>query len=181
MRNQIGFPVCCAIFATCSVAQAADRPREQGELSTVAQSAVVTALTVVEGYGSSEQHVLVQCQEGPADTYRVSISVRTGTFAQGDAATKQATLLAVVETSSRGGATVKYRSKRNPASGNEAACRAAVAYRAQQGSLPSGFWMTCNVEKDVRRIFFWTEPNRWPGDHWHVSVSDSSLRFFGGM
>ena len=170
------------LIATTACASVVVGAGERGKLSAPAQTAVATALTLVEGYAFSNQYVLVQCQERTADTYRVSISVKTGrSLPEIDPTNAPPTLIAVVETTRRDGATVSYHSKKSAPSGNETACRAAVAYRAQQGWLPSGFWMTCDVDKDGRSIFFSTEPNRWPGDHCTVVVSDSGIRFIGGL
>jgi len=153
----------------------------QGDLTASEQSAVVTALMLVNGYALPNQYVLVKHENVAKDTHRITIWVKSAKkLPEAGATDVPPTLLAVVETSRRKGAQVKYQGKRLPPSGNEAACRAAVAYRAQQGWLPSGFWMTCNADGDKRRVFFHTEPNRWPGDHCTVYVSDSGIRYIGG-
>jgi hypothetical protein len=149
-------------------------------LSAAAQSAVVTALTLVEGYALSNQYVLVQCETGAPDTYRISISVKRGSSLPELSGNDPAIPFAVVETTRREGAKVKYQSQPTSPSGNEGACRAAVAYRAQQGWLPSGFWMSCDMDKNARFVFFSTQPNRWPGDHCTIYISTSGIRFIGG-
>ncbi len=170
------------LLATIACAGLTAGAGDRGQLSVAAQSAVVTAVALVEGYAFSNQYVLVQCQEGTADTYRVSISVKTGNnLPEIHTTNSPAMLLAVVESTRREGTKVFYQNKRLPPSGNEPACRAAVAYRAQQGWLPAGFWMTCDLYKDARSIFFWTKPNRWPGDHCTVVISDSGIRVIGGL
>jgi hypothetical protein len=67
-------------------------------------------------------------------------------------------------------------------SGNEAACSSAITCLALKGSLPAGFWMDCHIKsKTSRDILFTTQPNRWPGDHCVVTISDSGIVFHGGL
>ena len=175
----LGITVLLAVAWTRGDSRAGAERR--GELAASEQAAVVTALTLVNGYALPNQYVLVKHESVAKDTHRITIWVKSAkNLPEAHATDVPPTLLAVVETSRRKGAQVKYEGERLPASGNEAACRAAVAYRAQQGWLPSGFWMTCSARADERRVFFWTEPNRWPGDHCTVYVSDSGIRYMGG-
>jgi hypothetical protein len=134
---------------------------------------------LVDGYALPNQYVLVRHEGASNDTHRITIRVKSAkNLPEAHATDVPPTLLAVVETSRRKGAQVTYPDKRLPPSGNEAACRSAVAYRAQQGWLPSWFWMTCGVDGDRRRVFFSTD--RYPGDHCTIVVSDSGIRFIGG-
>lgn len=178
MRIRRDVFVLSGIIACCPLCFGLER---QGQLAPSEQSAVVTALTLTQGYALSNQCVLVKHESAAEDTHRITVWVKSAqNLAEARAADVRPTLLAVVETSRRKGAQVKYQGERISPSGNEAACRSAVAYRAQQGWLPSGFWMTCRADGDGRRVFFSTEPNRWPGDHCTVVVSDSGIRFIGG-
>lgn len=155
--------------------------RSAAETDARAQAAIVTAMTLVNGYADAGTWVLVQHSRGPDDTHLVSIHTKTArSLPEAAAIDPPPTLLARVTCTRRQGAQVDYAGNPAGATGNEAACRAAVAYRAQQGWLPGGFWMNCEREKDQFRVFFSTQPNRWPGDHCTITISKSGLRFRGG-
>lgn len=194
MRVHTGVCIVCVIFAYCSLCVGAERERQ---LTASEQSAVVTALTLVNGYARPNQYVLVKHERAANDTHRITIWVESVKDWANDVPPRR---LAVVETSrpnmeeemteenvprivrdGRRGAQVKYQGERAPPSGNEAACRSAVAYLAQQGWLRSGFWMNCSADGDKHSVLFLPEPNLYPGDHCRIGVSDTEIRFKGGL
>jgi len=193
MRIHTGVSIVCVIFTYCSLCVGAEC---QGQLTASEQSAVVTALTLVNGYALPNQYVLVKHESAAKDTHRITIWVKSAkNLAEAHATDVPPRRLAVVETSrpnmeeeiteenvstiawdGRRGAQVKYQGERTPPSGNEAACRSAVAYLAQQGWLPSGFWMNCGTDGDKRDVFFSTEPKdfrviKLPDCHRSTSVA----------
>lgn len=178
MRINTGPTAISVLMICCHLCSGADR---HGELTASEQAAVVTALSLVEGYACPNQFVLVKHERISEDSHRVLIWLKkASSLPEAQSPSVDPRLLAVVETTRRKGAQVDYQGKRVAPSENEAACRSAVAYRAQQGWLPSGFWMKCDVDGKDPRVFFHTEPNRWPGDHCAVIVSDTGIRFVGG-
>ena len=169
-----------ALLLAATAPWAADAQKTP-ETDAPAQAAIVTALSLVNGYATSGTWVLVQHQRGSNDTHIVSIRTNTArTLPEAASPNSPPTLLARVTSTRRRGAQVEYPAGPVLATGNEEACRAAVAYRAQQGWLPGGFWMKCDRTEDEARVFFMTEPNRWPGDHWSITISKAGLRFIGG-
>ena len=151
------------------------------ELTDREQSAVVSAVMSIDGFAGTNQWVLIKAEKSTSGVERVTVWKKPAKNLSDATSTNKPPSLYATIWFSEWKSDVHYEKKESGNSDMEGAVRQGVAFLAKQGWLPAGFWLTCDREESGFWLFFWTEPNRWPGDHCSIRVTGTSLEYRGGL